>query len=108
MANFGALGTLRHAYRTPNKPSTSALVRSVSVKIVEIREIRHNTRLQRNEVARSAEESSEPHSATKLGPSKLAFRRPVVEALIPTSSPVRVFHVVAVKVSNQSATLTNC
>ena len=32
MANFGALGTLRHAYRTLNKPSTSALVRSVSVK----------------------------------------------------------------------------
>ena len=31
MANFGALGTLRHAYRTLNKPSTSALVRSVSV-----------------------------------------------------------------------------
>jgi hypothetical protein len=25
MANFGALGTLRHAYRTLNKPSTSAL-----------------------------------------------------------------------------------
>jgi hypothetical protein len=31
MANFGALGTLRHAYQTLNKPSTSALVRSVSV-----------------------------------------------------------------------------
>jgi hypothetical protein len=31
MANFGALGTLRHTYRTLNKPPTSALVRSVSV-----------------------------------------------------------------------------
>src|ERR1700747_3359763 len=28
MANFGALGTLRHAYRTLIKPSTSALARS--------------------------------------------------------------------------------
>jgi len=26
MANFGALGTLRHAYRTLNRPSTSALI----------------------------------------------------------------------------------
>jgi hypothetical protein len=31
MANFGALGTLRHAYRTLIKPSTSALVRSVQL-----------------------------------------------------------------------------
>ena len=29
MANFGALGTLRHAYQTLNKPSTSALARSL-------------------------------------------------------------------------------
>ena len=29
MANFGALGTLRNAYQTLNKPSTSALVTSV-------------------------------------------------------------------------------
>ena len=26
MANFGALGTLRHAYQTLIKPSTSALI----------------------------------------------------------------------------------
>jgi hypothetical protein len=31
MANFGALGTLRNAYQTLIKPSTSALVRSASV-----------------------------------------------------------------------------
>lgn len=31
MANFGALGTLRHAYRTLIKPSTSALAQSVSL-----------------------------------------------------------------------------
>jgi hypothetical protein len=30
MANFGALGTLRHAYRTLIKPSTSALVQRVA------------------------------------------------------------------------------
>ena len=29
MANFGALGTLRNAYRTLNKPSTSALLPSI-------------------------------------------------------------------------------
>jgi hypothetical protein len=29
MANFGALETLRNAYRTLNKPSTSALLPSI-------------------------------------------------------------------------------
>ena len=33
MANFGALGTLRNAYQTLIKPSTSALLRSRSVTI---------------------------------------------------------------------------
>jgi hypothetical protein len=43
MANFGALGTLRHVYRNLIKLSSSALVRSVAVskRFSEIREIRH-------------------------------------------------------------------
>jgi hypothetical protein len=44
MANFGALGTLRNAYRTLNKPSTSALVRSVSVN-KNFRNSRNQTRV---------------------------------------------------------------
>jgi hypothetical protein len=36
MANFGALGTLRHAYRTLNKPSTSALVVTCGFRVADV------------------------------------------------------------------------
>ena len=82
MANFGALGTLRHAYRTLIKPSTSALVRRVEEPILRQNHSSFATRanvFSRRAVDHGDAQYSPSHLYPSIGQSP--SRRPSIDVL---------------------------